>query len=212
MLPEKPSALEPIIQRILTSEDPHTVLGIGQGSAIGMIKRKYHSLMAQFHPDIFNDSRATKISQKINHAYSTITSEKPYTTEHRAAYLNIRPELKPVLEQWIKDLKGKIAWKANIFLSYWNLSKKTILSLDPEFKLEHCYVLKNSILNLYVSNFLAGYFYLEEFIDGMDSAFRELKEYDTMGFANLTEMFLADTRMQEYFKIYNKSTRSKTLS
>lgn len=208
MSKEKPNNVDSMIQRIISSTNPYAVLGIDSQSSAATIKREYHLLIKQFHPDTWKDPRATEISKKLNDAYDQIVSTASYTAQNPAA----KPERKPLLELEKILISLKVGWYASVFDLSWKLYKKIILSLDPEFKLEDCTILKDRILSVYTSNFLAGYFNIEEFVADMSSALEELRKYDAIGFVNLTERFLADPLMQEYLELYQKHKKPKTIT
>ncbi|MDY3792273.1 MAG: DnaJ domain-containing protein, partial [Oscillospiraceae bacterium] len=55
--------------------DPYQVLGINRGASEDEIKKKYRSLVKQYHPDLHpNDPEAARKMSEINEAYEMIKS------------------------------------------------------------------------------------------------------------------------------------------
>lgn len=56
--------------------DPYKVLGVDKSASIREIKRAYKRLSKKYHPDLCNDSTATRKFEEINNAYAALLTLK----------------------------------------------------------------------------------------------------------------------------------------
>ena len=67
--------------------DPYQVLGINRGASEDEIKKKYRSLVKQYHPDLHpNDPEAARKMSEINEAYEMIKSGQADSYQSRQSY------------------------------------------------------------------------------------------------------------------------------
>jgi hypothetical protein len=113
------------------SQNYFQVLKLSQDATLGEIKKRYHLMAKQYHPDISDHPEADKLIQLINEAYEILGDKKKRRRYLAAMKLVVSPDYEKHHNiAWYPPYRcGKVTCQARQLLNRWHVEK--ILVWDP---------------------------------------------------------------------------------